>query len=642
MNWVSHKLSGAAWFTVCAGVCLLLLGLAPDFSAAQYMGKISQYKDVITSSAPGAAANHTFSFTLHTNMSPGSYFEIELPAGFQVVGTSTFSGLRNVEMLVNGVSRTVGASQTFANDFVQIFTGPAGRIRYTLNTSTGINDGDQIEIRVGTQTSLARKESYTYVDMMLGTTTIPADVKPILNSYTPGTYSFNVRVYDGSEKAGAGFVVAVVESVGIGVDTTETVPPLRFNGAPSGTLPGTTFSVELSVETEEFAICKYSKVASTTYDDMTLQFSNTGLLVHTTVLGVTPGSVQSIYVRCMDDELNKNIDDYLIYFIVSSPPTGISSPQGSTTGNGSGTATSGSGTGTGPSGGVSGGGGGQAPTSGGNSGGGGSGGGSGGGTGGNPGSQAGGGFESSDAPYRSGDGQVTISGFTSPRSQVFIGVDGKSAKTGTAGANGEYSITLDLIARGVYTFGVYSVDAAKFKTSTFSTSFTVTGARASALSNITLPPSITATPNPVTPGQPVTISGYSLPNATITVENEKEGSGASRKQFTAQSNSSGAWTVSVDSNGLSNGTYKARAKAQPQSGQATAFSSYATYGVGQASNQPLNADLSRDGKVNLTDFSILLFWWSSNGGDSDPPADINSDSKVNLTDFSILLFNWTG
>jgi len=38
----------------------------------------------------------------------------------------------------------------------------------------------------------------------------------------------------------------------------------------------------------------------------------------------------------------------------------------------------------------------------------------------------------------------------------------------------------------------------------------------------------------------------------------------------------------------------------------------------------------------------MLFWWQTNGGDSDPSADINQDGTVSLTDFSILLFNWTG
>ena len=273
---------------------------------------------------------------------------------------------------------------------------------------------------------------------------------------------------------------------------------------------------------------------------------------------------------------------------------------------------------------------------------GGSGGGGGGGSGGGTGSQGGGGFESADGPYRSGDGQVTITGYTSPRSAVTFLVDGKIAKTASAGSDGSYTVLLDLIARGTYTFGVYSIDAAKVKSSTFSTSFTVVGARASSLSNIMIPPSILVAPDPVTAGTPIVISGYTIPNATVTIENEKEGSAASRKVFTGTANANGAWSISVESTAFTNGTYKVRAKAAQATGLQTNFSNYTIYGVGQAANKPLNTDLNRDGKVNLVDFSILLFWWGTAGGDSDPPADINGDTKVNLTDFSILLFNWTG
>jgi hypothetical protein len=52
----------------------------------------------------------------------------------------------------------------------------------------------------------------------------------------------------------------------------------------------------------------------------------------------------------------------------------------------------------------------------------------------------------------------------------------------------------------------------------------------------------------------------------------------------------------------------------------------------------LRADLNKDGKVNLVDFSILLVYWKT----SDANADINSDGAVNLGDFSIMLFYWTG
>jgi len=48
-------------------------------------------------------------------------------------------------------------------------------------------------------------------------------------------------------------------------------------------------------------------------------------------------------------------------------------------------------------------------------------------------------------------------------------------------------------------------------------------------------------------------------------------------------------------------------------------------------------DLNQDGKVNLYDFSIMLFWWGQNY----PNADLNCDGDVSLSDFSILLSRWT-
>ena len=63
-------------------------------------------------------------------------------------------------------------------------------------------------------------------------------------------------------------------------------------------------------------------------------------------------------------------------------------------------------------------------------------------------------------------------------------------------------------------------------------------------------------------------------------------------------------------------------------------------GVGENANPNFGnrADLNKDGKVNLIDFSILLFNWKG----SDDVADINQDGTVNLTDFSIMLSAWTG
>jgi hypothetical protein len=576
-----------------------------------------------------------FPFKLDTTIAPGAYIEITPPDDFEVLGTTTFAAERNVTLAVNGSIRDSGSVLTSSSDFVEIIPGAPGMIRYTLNTSEGITAGSRLELKIGNHTDKSNDFSEEY-STSTGTTTTPADIEPIINSANTGTQQVGVAVYDGGLVAEAGFLISLVQRVGVGpADTRENIPPERFNGSPTSTVTGVTLSVELYLETNEFAICRFDLVPGTSYGQMPYIFTGTGLIYHTVVVAVTPNTTHSYYVRCLDDEGNFNIDDYLIQFTVSDIPTGETNEEGSVDGDGSGTGNQDSGSGSG-SGGNSGG------NSGSSSGGGGGGGGSGGGTGGNSGSTAGGGFESQDGPYRSGDGRVVITGYAFPRSTVYILVDGKAAENARTDNDGQYSITLDEIARGVYTFGVYAIDAAQNKSSTFSTSFTVTGARTSSLSNINIAPTIKVSPDPVNPGTPLNLSGYALPGSTVTVENEKDGSAASRQSLTATSDGNGQWSMALETGNFTTGTYKTRAKAVQTTTLSTNFSNYIFYGVGQSAVRPINTDLNRDGKVNLVDFSILLFWWNTDGGTSNPSADINSDAKVNLTDFSILLFNWTG
>ena len=636
MSTVFKYWTGLLLLTV--SVVVLQLLVYPNLSWAR---NITQYKDTISNSTPSVGSNHTLTFKLDTALSNGGIIEISLPDGFEVSATTTFAAERNVELSVGGLLRDSDRVIAPGVDGVEIVPGTPGLIRYTLNPSTGIPIGSYLEFKIGNHTTKTQFFSETYATST-GTTTTYADIKPIINGATPGTHKVVIKVFDGVEIADASFSIALVEQVGIGpIDTTEKIPPYRFNGSPTTTVTGASLRVEIFVETNELAICKYAREPDVGYGIMPFTFINTGRIYHTDVVAVSPDSIQKFYIRCLDDEGNFNIDDYLLEFPVSSMPTGSSTNDGGVEGDGTGTGNTGTGTGSG-AGGTSGGGGGGAATSGGASGSGGSGGGGGGGNGGTSGSTAGGGFESTDAPYRSGDGRVTIDGFTSPKSDVVILVDGKETQKVRSNAEGLYSVVLNEIARGVYTFGVYTLDPDQTRSSAFSTSFTVTGARTSALSNITIPPTIKAYPNPINPGETLTLSGYSLPNASIAIENEKDKSVASRQQLTAMTDGNGRWSILVDTKNFSVGTYKARAKAVQGTVQSTSFSAYTLYGVGQAAVKLINADLNRDGKVNLVDFSILLFWWSGNGGTSDPSADINGDSKVNLVDFSILLFNWTG
>ncbi len=632
-------LLNAAALLFCAA---LFLNFLPFFTEAR---NIAMYSDTISNSRPSMASNHTMRFTPTEAIAPSSVLEFIFPADFFVAtSTDTFSA-RNVELYVDGAPRDATSTPSATVDGVSITGGSGGTIQYTLSSLEGIPAESELEFRIGNHTSgsLGAYEipGSTVGSTTIATTTFPGDIVPITNSGTVGTHRIDFSVTGSPEPIYAEFVIAIIPGVQVGyADTRESIPPYRFNPAPTSTVGGTTAFVEISLETDEFAECRYATTPGVAFGSMVSDFDNTGLVTHSTVVGVVRGALNSFYVRCVDDEGNFNIDDFLIQFAVNNQPTGESNEDGDVEGDGTGSGNDGSGDGSG-SGGTTGDSDGEADTNGGNSGGGGSGGGGGGRTGPDSEGETGGGLETADGPYPSGDAEVTISGYAFPGSTVYAIVDGAAGGNTRASSDGRYSITISQIARGAYTFGVYAIDRSQVRSSTFSTSFTVTGGRVSTLSNINVMPTIKVSPNPVTPGQTLTLSGYTIPNATVTIENQRDGSSVSRREFTATADGSGAWQTTIETGGFTKGTYKVRAKAVSGS-ITTNYSNYTFYGVGQEAEGDLNPDLNTDGKVNLTDFSILLFWWGRDGGNSNPPADINGDGTVSLTDFSILLFNWTG
>lgn len=59
----------------------------------------------------------------------------------------------------------------------------------------------------------------------------------------------------------------------------------------------------------------------------------------------------------------------------------------------------------------------------------------------------------------------------------------------------------------------------------------------------------------------------------------------------------------------------------------------------------LKGDLNNDGLVNLTDFSILVYWYNNGLKENDIQKEIiylNGDQIIDLADFSLMAFYWTG
>jgi hypothetical protein len=118
---------------------------------------------------------------------------------------------------------------------------------------------------------------------------------------------------DGNARSG-GWDIGADETTGL-----DTIPPIRLNGAPSGTLPSTTTQVTLSLSTDEAAICRYATSAGVPYSSMTNTFSMTGGLTHTRlVAGLHDGQTYTYNVKCQDTSSAANSDDYVISFYIHS------------------------------------------------------------------------------------------------------------------------------------------------------------------------------------------------------------------------------------------------------------------------------------------------------------------------------------
>ncbi|MCP4895848.1 MAG: hypothetical protein GY906_02645, partial [bacterium] len=99
----------------------------------------------------------------------------------------------------------------------------------------------------------------------------------------------------------------------------DSTPPVRLNGAPTGSLPPETTETVISLNTNEAAICRVDTVPGVPFASMPVVFGNTGGTSHSqTVTALYEEQTFSYYVRCQDAGANANLDDFIITFSVAS------------------------------------------------------------------------------------------------------------------------------------------------------------------------------------------------------------------------------------------------------------------------------------------------------------------------------------
>lgn len=263
-------------------------------------------------------------------------------------------------------------------------------------------------------------------------------------------------------------------------------------------------------------------------------------------------------------------------------------------------------------------------------------------SGGNPGGGgAPGGFDpGSNVPPK--DTKVVVIGKAYPGSEVNILIDGREIGIVRANAKADFYFESDKITPGVISMGLWAEDGKGRKSALQNFTFRVSSGAVTTISGAYLAPSIDIDKPVVARGEILKVSGITVPESGVTIyvhSNEEVIKNAS-------STSKGEWSYNFDTTPLEGEAYhvvKATFEAKSTSSVLikSGFSKAVSFYVGKSSSNTgtcPGADLNKDKKVNLIDFSILLYYW----GTSNTCADQNHNNKVDLIDFSIMLYNWTG
>jgi hypothetical protein len=582
------------------GGIFCLLAVFFIFSSSVKASNLYQAYDLINNSAPAALTNHDINFYTAQAVPPSGKIIItfadnglNIPAGFDYLDLDLATAASGTNIFLDHQLASTSATST---DGVAVNDGLGGKITITLNSSSGIGAHDGVRIKLGN-------------NAVFGGT----GDKQIRNASSTGSYWLDVKTYDAANSLidHVRTFLVMINPVKVSVGSAK----IRANGLPTGTLTVGTVQTIMSLTTNYPAVCRYSTASGTDYYEMIDDFYTSDNIYHTTMIsGLSNARCYSFFVRCYDNEVGDvNTDDYTIHFCIAAAGNGgTGGGQGGGTGNGTG-----------------------GGTGGGNSGGGGGGGGGGNGSGSGSGSGV-------LKPYPIENVQlpsVALSGYAYPGSTISVLQDSQTLGTVLAKPDASFLAEIGSLKKGLYTFTLVAQDTEGIKSIAYPTTFWIEVNTQTNVSDILIPPTIKLASTTVSLGQNIIASGQSAPNQRVIVQmsdpNKKLVSTNKEKV-----SSDGRWISIFPTTGLTAGIYGLTAQTSYAKIGSSTLSEKVQCGLGQKLEQgPCSrSDINKDGKINLVDFSIMMFYWGTNNAN----ADINQDGKVNLVDFSILMYCWTG
>jgi hypothetical protein len=247
-----------------------------------------------------------------------------------------------------------------------------------------------------------------------------------------------------------------------------------------------------------------------------------------------------------------------------------------------------------------------------------------------------------------GDGytSLTINGYAYPNAVVTILRNGSVVGTAVADASGKFSKTASVLG-GIATIGVWARDDLGLNSQTSEITVYLTHNALFEISDLYLSPTISLSRTMALPGVTVRVFGSSFPQSLIRLFTDIPEIDPTTYVVT---NANGHWEYFLNTTGLAYKTYSIQANSQSEILKLTSpLSQKIKLQIG-AILPPFpegitctGVDFNGDGKVDVIDFSIMLFYWELNPLEVEPPnacVDQDGNNLVNIYDFSRLMYGW--
>lgn len=238
---------------------------------------------------------------------------------------------------------------------------------------------------------------------------------------------------------------------------------------------------------------------------------------------------------------------------------------------------------------------------------------------------------------------VILQGTAFPNAKLTLLKDGAVHTTLVVTSDGTFNLHINSLQFGNYQFSLYAQDSSGLESNPYTVNVNVSEVRAYVYSGILLPPTIKADQLVIALQQSFSVFGYAAPGATVKIDVPGV---ATLGNGTTDANGYYKITLTAD---LPAGLYQLRAIAQLNSIESLYSKPVQVLFYKGKPGEVLPpppaqfgtcVDFNKDRRVNLIDFSILLYWF---GKDTPPSSvDCNSDQQINIKDFSILMYFWTG